>query len=341
MHTYKVDLDYEASIFDPNYQEYSAANQKMIREFEYVFFLVEKEKSYLKNIKGYEKKYLNHLKGLGFEIPEFRPKATDYLNWWGHHHNKEIERHLNSKLTSSQIAHENNWGFNEGAIIENIKELKEHLIHFPHHEKWIIKRPHSFSGIGHYFFNANSFNEAILNKVFLGKVLLEPHYQRVFDIGTTFVINEGEIIKKFMVENTNSSTGGFKGGVGSSSMDKFKKYIWKKYTYSLEELEKNTNDIVKYYLKTGAVSNIQIDSFVYRESNELKLYSLVEVNYRKTMGLVIQSLAEKESDADWVEWRIDNAKKVKEEKLFEDWTQLSPEGNTFRSFFKSFKFNED
>jgi len=42
--------------------------------------------------------------------------------------------------------------------------------------------------------------------------LLEPLHERVFDIGTTFVIENGKLIKQFMVENFNSSSGGFKGG---------------------------------------------------------------------------------------------------------------------------------
>ena len=91
-------------------------------------------------------------------------------------------------------------------------------------------------------------------------------------------------------------------------------------------------------MNLGAISNIQIDSFVYRESGQLKLYALVEVNYRKSMGLVIQSLADKGNHSDWVEWRIGPAKSLKEGHLFSDWTKISPDGNNFHSFFKTFSF---
>ncbi len=332
MKTYKVDLDYEASLFDLNYTEDSSSNQKIIREFEYVFFLVEKEKAILKNLKSYEKKYLDHLKSLGFVIPEFNSGATQYEYWWGHRHNREIERMLNSKLTSASLANENNWGFQEGAIVETIEQLTDHLAKYPNRSEWIINRPHSFSGIGHYQFDSHSLDESILTKILTEKVLLEPVYKRIFDIGTTFVVKNGMIQRQFMVENFNSEKGSFKGGAGSSDVNKFKKYIFEKYSYSLDDLEKTTQLIAQTYLNMGAESNIQIDSFIYSEKGELKLYPLVEVNYRKTMGLVIQSLADKFNNSKFIEWRIELAKTS----LDPSWIKLSPEGNRFHSYLKQF-----
>jgi hypothetical protein len=334
LQTYKVDLDYEASLFNPGYVKDSPANQKIIREFEYVFFLIQKEKSVLKNVKSYEKNYLNELENLGFVIPRFDPLATEYECWWGHHHNTELERKLNSKLSSAEIAAKNNWGFYQGAIVKNLDELRFHLQKHPQVKKWIIKHPYSFSGIGHSQFSIDSFDELVLTKILVDKVLLEPVYDRVFDIGTTFEIANGTMKKWFMVENFNSKAGGFKGGAGSNGVDKFKKYIFEKYSYPLDELEKITQEIAETYLGLGALSNIQIDSFIYQEDGELKLYPLVEVNYRKTMGLVIQSLAEKYSEANVVEWRVESAKKVKTDPLTPDWIKLSPEGNSFHSFFR-------
>lgn len=333
--TYKVDLDYEAFLFDPQYREDSPSNQKIIREFEYVFFLVNQERAILKNCKSYEKPYLEHLKNRGFVIPEFNPDAVTFDYWWGQHQNKELEKSLNSKLTSAQIALQNHWGFKEGAIVETLDELKAHLKKCPQREKWIIKHPNSFSGIGHNQFRADSLDESRLLKILVEKVLLEPEYARVFDIGTTFEVVDGIIKRQFMVENFNSEAGRFKGGAGSNNVDKFKKYIFEKYSYSLEELEKTTQQIAQTYLNLGAVSNIQIDSFIYREDGELKTYALVEVNYRKTMGLVIQSLAEKYPEADWVEWRVESAKNLKNNPLSSEWIKLSPEGNHLQSFLKT------
>lgn len=334
MKIYKVDLDYEAYLFDPNYREGHPANQKIIREFEYVFFLINQEEAAMKNLKNYEKAYLNKLQEMGFIIPEFRQEASHYELWWGNHHDKKLEQTLNSKLTSATLAQKHCWGFREGAIVETIDEVNNHLAKFSEKKKWIIKRPHSFSGIGHYQFLAKDLDESIFSKILVEKVLLEPVYDRLFDIGTTFIVRNGIIQDYFMVENFNSTTGGFKGGAGCSSVDKFKKYIQDKYSYSLKELEKITAEIAQAYINMGALSNIQIDSFVYREHGELKLYALVEVNYRKTMGLVIQSLASKYPQSDWIEWRVDSDKYFKQNPLDSEWIRLSQDGNHFQSYLK-------
>ena len=191
-------------------------------------------------------------------------------------------------------------------------------------------------------FKRSDLHAETLEKILTEKVLLEPVFDRIFDIGTTFEISNGNIQRQFMVENFNTSVGGFRGGAGSSNVDKFKKYIYEKFTYSLNGLEKITSEIAQKYLEMGATSNIQIDSFVYEDHGELKIYPLVEVNYRKTMGLVIQAIADKFSEADYIEWRVETLKSLKESPIDENWIQLSPEGNHFRSYFsKSSKKNAE
>ncbi len=338
MKTYKVDLDYESFLFDPNYIENSPASLKIIREFEYVFFLINKENCILKNSRSYDKNYLNKLRGMDFVIPELKAEATNAESWWGNRHDYATEQILNSKLTSAKLAQENNWGFFHGALVKNTSEIEEHLKKYPEYINWIIKRPYSFSGIGHYQFKSDTLNKFILDKILVGEVLLEPLYKRVFDIGTTFIAKNGIIERQFMVENINSPHGGFKGGVGSCNVDKFKKYISGKYDFSLEELENTTKEIANAYLKLGAINNIQIDSFVYEEDGKLKLYPLVEVNYRKTMGLVIQSLADKYPECDRITWFVKSQKEISDEGDFYalngEMTRLSPEGTHFMSYLK-------
>lgn len=337
MKTYKVDLDYESFLFDSNYTEDSVSNLKIIREFEYIFFLVNKNECTLKNARDYEKNYLNKLKTLDFFIPQFNPRATNAISWWGNRHNYSTEQILNSKITSAELGVKNNWGFYCGAIVKSSDEVEDHVKKFPQYKNWIIKRPHSFSGIGHYQFNSDNMNKFIMSKTIQGEVLLEPLYKRVFDVGTTFVIEDGIINRQFMVENINSANGGFKGGVGASSLDKFKKYILEKYDYDLSELEETTKDIAQKYLDMGAINNIQIDSFVYEEDGHLKLYPLVEVNYRKTMGLVIQALADKYPDCKNVEWVIRTKKEIDEDTDFYkrcELIRLSPDGTHFQTYLK-------
>lgn len=334
MKTYKVDLDYESFLFDPLYREDSPQYQKIIREFEYIFFLVNKNPCILKNYRDYDKNYLNKLLNMGFYIPKLDPRAQKEEGWWGKHHNYSLEQTLNSKITSARLASEHGWGFLQGAIVSTVDEIKDHLAKFPQYKNWIIKRPHGFSGIGHYQFESHNVNAFIISKILVGEVLLEPLYKRVFDIGTTFEIDDGIIQRQFMVENFNSPQGGFRGGVGASDVDNFKKYIAERYSYSLDELEKTTREIAQAYLDMGAIGNIQIDSFIYEEDGALKLYPLVEVNYRKTMGLVIQSLADK-SSAKRIEWLVRTQKEISEDKEFYlrgEIKRLSPDGTHFQAY---------
>lgn len=330
MKTFFVDLDYESYLFDPNHNPNSAASLRARREFEYVYFLVQKLPSRLKNVRDYSSVYLDGLKKLGFVIPVLDPLSKDAFPWWGHHHDLEIEKKLNSKLTSSQIAQENNWGFAHGKWVQNFQEIIVHCEKHPQFNEWLLKHPHSFSGIGHQSFEVNNLDESKLK--LQGTLLLEPKYKRVFDLGTTFLVNEGEIEDSFMVENYNSSRGAFRGGMSARSISEFKKTILEKYDFDLTELQKDLGDIAEIYLSLGAQSNIQIDSFIYEENGVLKAYPLVEVNYRKTMGLVLNALAEKCGEHGPVEWIIQNQKEMDEKGVPQNGIQLSPDGNQFTSF---------
>jgi hypothetical protein len=332
MNCFIVNLDYESSLFDPLYQVNNPASLRTIKEFEYVFFIVNNAPAILKNIRTYDEDYLNHMKKLGFTLPELNPKGLKAKNWWGALESIELESKLNSKLTSALLAQKHNWGFFSGTLVTSLAEIQSHIDHFPNVKRWLLKKPHSFSGIGHYQLDPKKYDEEKLSNFLDQRSLLEPQYERVFDIGTTFVIENGVIKKQFMVENFNSVSGGFKGGAGSHDHDTFKKYIRNKYQYDLTELENITNKIVKTYIDLGATSNTQIDSFVYKEDGHLKLYALVEVNYRKTMGLVIQSLAEKYNHVDIVEWKIFTPKDLKHQSIDSNWIKLSPDGNHFQSY---------
>jgi hypothetical protein len=332
MLTYKVDLDYESFLFDEFYQEDSASSKKIISEFEYVFFLINKETCRLKNVVQYEKKYLDNLLSLGFYVPDFEPTAKNYEYWWSHRHDLNIEKVCNSKLTSAYIGKENDLGFFHGAIVENSIELKNHIEKYPSIKKWILKAADSFSGIGHYQFEQDDLREDKIKAVLKKKMLLEPVYTRAFDLGATFVVEDGVVKDFFMVENYNSTAGRFRGGVGASDVDKFKKYIQEKYKYDLSEYEKIVKEIAQKYLELGARFNIQIDSFVYIEGEKLKLYPLVEVNYRKTMGLVINSLAQTFYEAKAVEWLLFTQKELKDLKLNDSFVRVSPKQNHFQTF---------
>jgi hypothetical protein len=324
VNTYKVDLDYESYLFDANYKADSPHFVKLIKEFEYVFFLINKEKCILKNLKNYSQEYLIKLKKLGFEIPQFDPLNENYINWWGTRKNLILEKKLNSKLTSALFSKEKKLGFFDGEIVNNVDEILN-FIKNKEFKRWILKSPNGFSGIGHQIFNFDFIPLVQFN----GPMLLEPLYDRICDLGITFEMQDKTLKRMFIVENFNNEKGSFKGGTGAKDLKTFYNYIQKKYNFDLAIYEKAYIEIFEYYKSLGAESNIQIDSFIYKEINseELKLYPLVEVNYRKTMGLVIQSLAE-HFNSPLIEWRITHTDMYESNK---DWIKLSESGK-FNSY---------
>jgi hypothetical protein len=321
MNTYKVNLDYESYLFDPYYQENAQKSISMIKEFEYVFFVINKEKCKLKNFREYDQVYLGKMKKLGFVVPEFNSSENNFTNWWGSQLDLELEKKLNSKITSAQIALENKWGMFDGAIVENQAEAIAHIKKITR-ENWILKNPFGVSGSGHQVYTGQQFS---------GSHLLEPIHQRVFDIGTTFEMVDGKLTNTFMVLNLNSKNGSFKGGIAGKNNNIFKDYIFKNCGYDLSLLEETLFKVFNHYKKLGANSNIQIDSFVYLEDGNMKLYPLVEVNYRKTMGLVLNGLSQHFS-SELIEWKVTHTNEFESNST---WIKLSPEGNRFKSYVRT------
>ena len=423
-----------ASMFSP-----SQNTRKRVIDYEYVYFLLysqhddhedSKEEVKHPNQHGllcrrrYDESYLEHLRQLGFEIPSAlmyesslslssSSASTQWVSnmqikpYWGHHHDTNIERLLNSKITSAKLAKERGWGFHEdyATFVSTYEEVVHHIdkhgkdsdgnLRF---DRWLLRRPLYSSGIGQKMFFASNFTRDTLANYLrdsceevenddsndcndsddANKVLLEPFYTRVVDIGTTFVIDsEGNILRHFMVENFIAESGGFSGGAGAKTYDIFKMYIEKKYGfYDLDVLLNKVKEIVQVYIGMGARGNVQIDSFVYKEGVndhgdvKMRVYPLVEVNYRKTMGLVIQRLADmftSKKSLQYIEWKLISRKQLQRANENEDifswdknhytlvykgddegticgshhssdhmlyWRQLSPPDNMVHSFFR-------
>jgi hypothetical protein len=321
MNTYKVNLDYESYLFDPHYKENSPKATAMIKEFEYVFFIINKEKCILKNFREYDQVYLEKMEKLGFVIPEFNSLEKLYSNWWGPQLDLELEKKLNSKITSAKLAIENKWGMFDGDIVQSPEEALA-LMKKSKYTNWILKNPYGVSGSGHQMYTGQDFT---------GNHLLEPIHQRVFDIGTTFEILDGKLVNSFMVLNLNSKNGSFKGGIAGRNSNIFNEFILRNYKYDLGHLSEVLFEIYNYYRHLGANSNIQIDSFVYLEDGILKLYPLVEMNYRKTMGLVLDHLT-KIFSSDLIEWKVTHTNDLED---INKWVKLSPEGNRFKSYVRT------
>ena len=145
---WKIDIDYESYLFDPAYEEDNEKYSKVVKEFEYIYFICCNKESILKNTRSYEASYLQRMQNLGFLIPELKADVHEFNYWWGSRKNFPIEKCLNSKITSATLAQEFSWGFVNGLLVTSLEEIKHHMSQFTNILTWVVKDPHGFSGLG-------------------------------------------------------------------------------------------------------------------------------------------------------------------------------------------------
>lgn len=303
---YLVNLDYESYLFDPNYHENSDQYLKINREFEYVFLPFAKTSDELITHCMFSNNDLDRYHEFGFEIPKMvlRKKQNvqnEIIYWWANKYNKELEIHLNSKLTSVDLAKMLGYGFENGTKVYTGQDIKNHINQFPRIENWILKNPFGMSGKGHYLFSKN---QLVPEHIVKSRVLLEPLYKRVLDLGTTYELENGQIKNKFHVINFNNHIGQFKGAATSLKPQFWSNLFENVLKIDSEKVEYILDLIADHYLKMSPQNNIQIDSFFYlNDEFKIEFYPLVEVNCRKTMGLVVNELAKKKPDL-FCEWHL-------------------------------------
>ena len=173
---YIFDIDYESYLYDNHYDENSTTNLKLRNEFEYLFFLLNKnENAILKTSTLFDQSYLNKLTSLGFIIPKFEYNiiitqnhhSFSYIYFWGCRQNKHVEMILNSKLTSANIGLQYKWGFQNGKIISTIEDIQRHINNpcYTDIDCWILKRPHGFSGRGNKYIWKSKFDVNVINNL--------------------------------------------------------------------------------------------------------------------------------------------------------------------------------
>ncbi len=311
-----VNIDYESYLFDPHYHENADQYTKQIREFEYVFFLFSKSDDVLIHQYDYTEEDLVYFRSLGFSPPKLIKKNRINKNlpihyFWGDLNEKEKNQVLNSKFTSMEIGKKLGLGFYQGGKVLSINDVKTHLKKFSNIKEWILKNPFGMSGKGHYLFSRD---QKIPEHIILSRPILEPLYDRVFDIGTTYIIDGNSYRERFSVVNFNDRQGQFRGGGASLNPKYISEFVIENFKLNLDDLYRDLDKVVAEYLKLNPKNNLQIDSFIYRKDDGgFSFYPLVEVNCRKTMGLVIYELANRHPDL-WCEWRFN---KVEEQNSIE------------------------
>lgn len=307
-----VNIDYEYELFDPNYK--AQKYLKYIKEFEYVYLLT--KSTYLFNKCNYEDSYLKHLEKLGFKIPKMTSESVRFNNWWGGLKNLSLEKKLNNKIDNLKIVKELGNLPSKCVIIQNERELLPNL---SGNQKWILKNPYLMAGRGF-----TTFEDYNIPKEIQYPCILNPFFNRILDIGCLIDIKNNSFQ---FVENTNNLKGQFEGGVIYSDINQqlisIEKRFGTKGVDAFYNLRKILIELAKNLKEEYGIDKIQVDSFLYTDGKGIHLYPIVELNYRKTMGIILLEIMH-QLKSNKIEWCLTNNTK----KGYE----LSPKHTKHRSF---------
>lgn len=255
MSSIKVNGDYESVLFFN--KPLPVVNEAL--EF-LAMYLVQKP---IISNKNYSKEFLDHVES----FTGFRPviqKEGNSENWWGLLKDIQLEKKLNSKEMSAEFN-------NDSFILTSINDLPKL------NRTYLAKNPFGMSGQNFSLVEDGRLEnlEVMLKK---GPVVLEPLFDRRFDFSHYVFPNgvsicyENIVDKKFQYRGTI-----FKDYTRPTieNLSFYKSVNW-------DHFKSDYQKILSLY-KTDLPCGYSIDSFVY-EDNGLKVRSLSEVNYRRTMG---------------------------------------------------------
>lgn len=329
MRPIKVNADYEIQLFE-NKTGPEAINQSL--EF-LSLYLVENE---LWTTKNYNQNFISHVKSISGITPRFS-KQKQFENWWGSLSNIEIEKKINSKEFVSKYSV-------DSQIITSIDQLN-----ISQEAKYLAKNPYGMSGQNFLIFEKGQEELLIPFLKKSKKLVIEPFFQRVKDF-SHYLLPDGKMI---CYENLVDNFFQYKGTVfrDLNSPDVFHLSFFKDIERKeWDEFLSELNQIVIDLKNEGALCGYSIDSFTYLERNKIRIRTISEVNYRKTMGLMTWLLTKKyASDYSWSMLVLGKSLKfqnafeyIKNQiKSLDGCIQLSPGDTRFEMFFLYANSNQE
>ncbi|OUR93455.1 hypothetical protein A9Q84_18450 [Halobacteriovorax marinus] len=263
---------------DYNYELELAGSKKQLKGaswFDHIFFFInELDEAILKSDYTFTQDYLNYISSLGVVSNGITSKGAS-IAWWGNYQDLKLSKLFNSKIEMTKLGLKNDWiPIATTVDPKNISNLEFPIIA---REEW------GFSGRGSYTFKSRD-DFKLPN----GRFVLSSKIEKSHDYGITFDLDSKT---QFIVENYIDSKGQFKGGRLVSG-DHFSKTIG-------SDNVKLLNVIRNELISLGAKGSIQVDTFSYEKG----FHPFVEVNYRKTMGLMVKSL-ERYFSGEYLAWII-------------------------------------
>lgn len=304
MKTHLVNIDYEYSLFDPKYNSEKLKYSAMNSEWEFMLWYCEPEKM-LYSERKYKHTYLAKIQSLTGKQPQYTNKADNLVPWFGPTKNMELMKKLNSRIYCCRWAKENNYLPDDTKVYDL----------FPHRlpSGYIAKEAGGFSGKGIH---------TKLNKK-MGPVIIEPLLNRKNDYSCLFIKGE-PIYYKNEVDNHFQYKGSSKDNINDWSLESLK--LGDKFNNVLRDV---TNKVYVHYNSQCEQDVWGFDFFTYEEGDELLLYPINEVNFRKTLGYLFYKVCLYFSHKQSANLIITKYKR-------EDAIQLSPDDNKFNTYLEVF-----
>lgn len=150
-------------------------------------------------------------------------------------------------------------------------------------DRYVLKLSKSQSGLGHFFIEGKSCKTLnTLASFDLRNSRVEKWVERVFDFSSQWLLGE-EVELLGVCELINNHLGSYKGSIFPISNTNFSSFI--------EEHLNFVKPYLQQFHKEGLRGHLGIDAFIYFDQGQLALCPLIEINPRKTMGLVALKLS--------------------------------------------------
>ncbi len=237
---------------------YEIQSNKFNQEFEYFILWLENEALY--STKKYRSEFLDFVSTYN-NCSVVTTKNNDVKNWCVPIYNIEEQKKLNSKIETTRFAIKNNLAHKNTQIIDETCDLED---------GYLYKEAYGVSGIGTWKIHSKP-------KTVTFPLVKDPLLKRTFDFSSLI---DGRDM--YMYQNHIDDHFQYRGTTIGLNFDYFD---W------IEEYKINIEKIKKVF--SSIHTPMSIDSFLYSENNEEKVYTLSEVNNRKTMGFIALKLKEK------------------------------------------------
>lgn len=280
----RVNLDFEKSL---NQNDPTLIDYKITNRLEYIYFLFG-ENAPLYSIQSYSQSELQYYKDL-LNTDVQVTSDGDYDNWWGDLSDFEKMRRINSKVDQT------NWVINEGLGIDGLTLVLNEERVFK--QDMYYRAEYGFSGLSNRIIHKGEINK-------LSRGVIAPLLENFISFGITFSDSEYFICLNTILD------GRFLGGKIIRVKD-LSDLVGIDESVLMGEIDRIIERIKKY---TGYQWG-QFDSLFYSNRGKYNWYKVVEINQRKTMGLVIKKCTELFGSGEFKVSSLDNEKK-KHIKLF-------------------------